>query len=81
MGGGGGGVTKRHFQGKIRHFDVAERYFNVHFQHSFFSNNKPFRPCVVPWILYESIISMVVLSRPFVCKILPDVCGSVCECS
>ena len=48
----------------IRHFDMAERYFDVHFQRS----KKPFRPSVV-------------LSRLFVCKIQPEVCGSVCECS
>ena len=50
-------------------FGVAARYFDVHFQHSFFFFNKmPFRPSVV-------------LSRLFVCKIQPEVCGSVCECS
>ena len=58
---------KRHFQGQIGHFDVAEQYFDVHFQHSFFFffNKKPFRPSVV-------------LNRLFVCKIQPEVCGSVC---
>ena len=34
----------------------------------FFFNKMPFRP-------------RVVLSRLFVCKIQPEVCGSVCECS
>ena len=34
----------------------------------FFFNKKPFRPRVVQ-------------SRLFVCKIQPEVCGSVCECS
>ena len=34
----------------------------------FFFYKKPFRPSVV-------------LSRLFVCKIQPEVCGSVCECS
>ena len=33
-----------------------------------FFYKKPFRPSVV-------------LSRLFVCKIQPEVCGSVCECS
>ena len=33
-----------------------------------FFSKKPFRPSVV-------------LSRLFVCKIQPEVCGSVCECS
>ena len=49
---------------------MAERYFDVHFQHSFFFffNKKLLRPSVV-------------LSRLFVCKIQPEVCGSVCECS
>ena len=65
-------MWKAHFQGQIRRFDVAERYFDVHFQTSFFFffffNKKPFRP-------------RVVLSRLFVCKIQPEVCGSVCECS
>ena len=50
---------------QIRHFDVAERNFDVHFQTSFFFNKRP----------------SVVLSRLFVCKIQPEVCGSVCECS
>ena len=31
-------------------------------------NKKPYRPCVV-------------LSMLFVCKIQPEVCSSVCECS
>ena len=35
---------------------------------TFFFNKKPFRPSVV-------------LSRLFVSKIQPEVCGSVCECS
>ena len=52
---------------------MAERYFDVHFHKKskkpFSKNNKkPFRP-------------RVVLSRLFVCKIQPEVCGSVCECS
>ena len=48
---------------------MAERYFDVHFQHSVvFFNKMPFRP-------------RVVLSRLFVCKIQPEACGSVCECS
>ena len=40
--------------------------FNTLF--SSFFNKKPLRPSVV-------------LSRLFVCKVQPEVCGSVCECS
>ena len=35
-GGGGGGVSLwQHFQGQIRHFDVAKRYFDIAFQQLF----------------------------------------------
>ena len=67
-GGGGGG-----------HFDVESGTFKgtlmwpsgtlmFTFNTFFLFNKKPFRPSVV-------------LSRLFVCKIQPEVCGSVCECS
>ena len=73
-GGGGGGchfdVESGTFKGKVGTLmwpsGTLMFTFNTFFL--FFINKMPFRPCVV-------------LSMLFVCKIQPDVCSSVCECS
>ena len=63
-----GGVTLMSFKGKFGTLMWPSGTLMFTFNTLFFFNKKPFRPSVV-------------LSRLFVCKIQPEVCGSVCECS